>query len=155
MKNKQFLIRQQLDAVLMRFRDVAGIQRPPKGWIRAIRHALGMTAGQLGKRANMTQQRITAIEREELNGTLTLNTLHKVAAATETRLVYGFVPKGDLDMIVRTQARKYAEARLMRIKHTMSLEGQSPTSAEWEHLLSLEIEEALRTEGSKIWDAEA
>lgn len=152
MKNKHALIRQQLDAVLIRFRDVAGISRPAKGWIRAIRHALGMTAAQLGKRSGMTQQRISAIEREELTGTLTLNTMYKIAEATETQLVYAFVPKGDLDKIVMAQARRYAESRLMRVKHSMSLEGQSPTPAEWERLLVLEIDEVLRTHVSALWD---
>ena len=44
------LLREQLDATLKRFEPFKTVVPPQKGWIRAIRDALGMTGEQLSDR---------------------------------------------------------------------------------------------------------
>jgi len=152
MKTKNQLIRTQLTQSLTAFQSASQVHRPVKGWIKALRNALGMSARQLGERMGVTQQRVNAIESEESMDSLTLHTLKKVAEATHTHFVYGFAPKTDLDTIVKHQAELYLKDHLNRVKHSMSLEGQSLTESEWHHWLNNEIRTLLETTPSKIWD---
>ena len=46
--------------------------RPSRGWIRAIREALGMTTGQLAKRLGVHQPRVIELERGEATGNCTV-----------------------------------------------------------------------------------
>ena len=48
------LARDQLDETLNRFGPLKAIASPGKGWIRAIRDALGMTGEQLAKRLKVS-----------------------------------------------------------------------------------------------------
>lgn len=43
-------------------------QVPVKGWIRAIREALGMSGRQLAQRLKVSQPRIPRLEQDELTG---------------------------------------------------------------------------------------
>lgn len=116
--------RKALDA---RFGALEGVptQRPPSGWLRAIREALGMTASEVATRLGVSQPRLTRIERAELDGSLKLSTLERAADALGCRLVYFVVPKeGTLEGAVMDQARRVALERLNRAAHTMRLEDQ-------------------------------
>ncbi|MCJ7686122.1 MAG: helix-turn-helix domain-containing protein, partial [Desulfobacteraceae bacterium] len=73
--NKKKLIREQLDASLQRLSPLLDVTAPPKGWIRAIRDALGMTARQLANRLGVAQQAVARIEKEELAGSVTIKTI--------------------------------------------------------------------------------
>jgi len=53
--------------------------KPVRGWIRAIREALGMTAEQLGKRLGVKQPSVVALEQSEEKGSIELATLRRVA----------------------------------------------------------------------------
>jgi predicted DNA-binding mobile mystery protein A len=98
--------------------------RPNKGWIRAIRQALGMTAAQLGHRMGITQATISWLETSEVNGSIGLANLQKAAEAMKCTLVYAIVPNTSLDEIVSDQAKKVAAAELAPVEHTMALESQ-------------------------------
>ena len=53
-------------------------QSPPvRGWIKAIREALGMTAEQLAKRLGVKQPSVVAFEQSEVKGTIELATLRR------------------------------------------------------------------------------
>ncbi len=71
--------------------------RPSRGWLKAIREALGMTTAQLGQRLGVVQSRVVAIEQAEAKGTVTLNSLEKAAQALDCRLVYALVPRQSLE----------------------------------------------------------
>ena len=66
--------------------------RPPRGWLRAIRDALGMTMQQYAGRLGVSQPRIIALEKSEVEDTVTLGTLRRAAAALDCQLVYAVVP---------------------------------------------------------------
>lgn len=101
-------------------------QRPPRGWIRAIRGALGMTTGELGERMGVTQSRVSQLERSEELGSIRLDTLERAARALNCHLRYVFVPDEPLEDMVQRQARLRAMAEVDAVTHTMALEDQAP-----------------------------
>src|ERR1700722_8381925 len=80
--------------------------RPPKGWLRAIRDALGMTTAQFARRLGVSQPRIIELEKSEVTGGVTLNTLQRAAEALGCRLVYALVPERALADTVRERAEQ-------------------------------------------------
>jgi predicted DNA-binding mobile mystery protein A len=108
---------------------------PPKGWIRAIRDALGMSGVQLGKRLGVSPQTVEAMEKSEAAGTIQLNTLKRAAEAMDCTLVYALVPRTSLENTVKNRARQIATTALARVSHTMKLEDQDTGDQEREALI--------------------
>src|ERR1700722_10457872 len=97
------LARKQLERRLAPLRQMA-LVAPPRGWIKAIRESLGMTARQLAARMGVAPSRIPAIEKAEVTGATELRTLRQAAAAMNCGLVYAFVAIEPLDDILRERA---------------------------------------------------
>jgi predicted DNA-binding mobile mystery protein A len=111
-----------------RFMDLGPAKRyaaPVRGWIKAIREALGMTAEQLAKRLGVKQPSIVAMEQSEVKDSIELATLRRVAKALDCTLVYAFVPNKPLETMVRDRARAFARGRRKPVEHSMLLEGQN------------------------------
>lgn len=146
------LARKHLDRQLASDRDRLMLARPPRGWIRAIRDALGMSTAQLAARLGVSQPRVVDIERRETQDAITLSTLRKAAEALDCTLVYALVPNRSLDETVRERAGKLADARLGRVHHTMRLEDQAlgpdDLASERERL----VEDLLRGDPRRLWD---
>lgn len=98
---------------------------PPKGWIRAIRDALGMSSEQLARRVSLRSQSIDDWEKTEANGSIQLATLRRAADALDCTLVYALIPKTSLEETVQSRARRIAMRELRRVAHTMKLEDQA------------------------------
>jgi predicted DNA-binding mobile mystery protein A len=152
MKRNRKLVRQQLEATLGRFRPLLDISAPPKGWIRAIRDALGMSGRQLAERVGVTKQRTAVIEKQELTGTATLNTLHKIAEALDCVFVYGFVPRTSLEETVRNRALRVARTRLVRVSQSMRLEDQALSQEEDREILSDMVGRLVDELPANLWD---
>jgi len=150
--NKKKLIREQLDASLQRLSPLLDVTAPPKGWIRAIRDALGMTAKQLANRLGVAQQAVARIEKEELAGSVTIKTMRRIAECLDCVFVYGFVPRTSLEETVARQAKKVAAYRLAQASQTMSLENQALSRRENEQAFSDLIDELIRTLPSNLWN---
>jgi len=150
--NKKKLIREQLDASLRRLRPLLDVTAPPKGWIRAIRNALGMTARQLANRLDVAQQAVARIEKEEPAGSVTIKTMRRIAECLDCVFVYGFVPRTSLEETVTKQAKKVAAQRLAQASQTMSLENQALSRRENERALSDLVDELIRTLPSNLWN---
>ena len=147
------LARQQLDrrfAALPKANDFA---RAPRGWIKAIREALGMSTTQLAKRLNVAQTRVSQIEKAETESAIRLQTLKQVAEALDCTLVYALVPNRPLEEMVRGRAAQIADLQLARTNHTMKLENQGLGSpallAERERLIRL----LLEGEPRRLWES--
>lgn len=78
--------RRKLDDRLGLFKALG--QRPPRGWIRAIRDALGMTLPQLAGRMNVSASAAIQLEQSEARGAINLATLERAARALDCTLVY-------------------------------------------------------------------
>jgi predicted DNA-binding mobile mystery protein A len=150
--NKRKLVREQLDASLQRLSPLLDVTAPPKGWIRAIRDALRMTAKQLATRLGVAQQAVARIEKEELAGSVTIKTMRRIAECLDCVFVYGFVPRTSLEETVARQAKKVAAQRLAQASQTMSLENQALSRKENEQALSDLVDELIRTLPSNLWN---
>lgn len=149
---KTSIIRHQLSDTLHKFAALSAIPAPPKGWLRAVRDALGMNTRQFGERMGVTRARASKIESDEVAGSLTLNTLRKAAAALDCKLVYALVPKTTLDDTVKHQATRKAQELLETTSHTMTLEAQELSKASRKQMLAELIEEMLRDQPKSLWD---
>lgn len=144
--------RKTLEKHLAQFRPVDTLRPPAKGWVRAIRDALGMTSAQLAERMKISQPSITALEKHETKGAVTLARLERAAEAMECSLVYAIVPNRPLEEIVMERARQLAGKVLERINHTMALEAQNlgfeELADEHEELAIRLVRENIR----RLWD---
>ena len=123
------LARKQLERRLAPLRTTI-LEAPPKGWIKAIRQSLGMTARQLAARMGVAPSRIPRIEHDEVTGATTLRTLRQAATAMNCAFVYAFVPVEPLDNILRERAAQRAREDLSLLDHTMRLENQALLKAD-------------------------
>ena len=90
------------------FCDFAKLQRnatPRCGWTKTLRLALGMSSNALGERLGVTAQGARKLEQAEANGTITLNTLARLAHGLDCEVHYMFVPRTSLveQVLRRTQ----------------------------------------------------
>lgn len=116
---------EQLEKRLKLFSEARKYPKPPIGWIRAIRLALGMTMQQLGTKLSMTKQSVQDLENREKEGSITLKSLSEAAKALDMELVYGLVPKdGTLEKYIEKKAHKMAEEIVNRTSASMKLEDQ-------------------------------
>ena len=142
----------QLDKTLAGMRSALAVQPPARGWLRAIRDALGMSGPQLAKRMRMTKQGVADLEKKEVSGSISLNTLRKAAEAMDCVLVYAVVPRDSLTAIVERQARKVAEGHAAYSAHTMLLEDQLPSAEERRAAIDAATAELARTMPKNLWD---
>jgi len=152
MKTNKKLIREQLQSSLSRFQGLSDTGVPPKGWIRAIRTALGMSGRQFAERMGITKQGASDTEGRELTGSVTIKTMRRTAEALDCSFVYGFVPKTSLEETVRTRATQVAAKRLAEAHQTMALEVQSLTDEENQNVLSEMVEDLVKNPPSNLWD---
>jgi predicted DNA-binding mobile mystery protein A len=152
MGKKDEMARRHLDAKFKNASSLKTLIRPQSGWIRAIRDALGITGQYLADRVGISRPRVMAIEKDEVLGKLTLNTLEKMAEALGCELVYALVPRQPLEKMVYEQARKKALQILSKTEHTMQLENQGSSKAEKEEQLKVLIDELLKGSPSNLWD---
>jgi predicted DNA-binding mobile mystery protein A len=141
--------RSHLDQRMKRFGEVRRFTPPVRGWIKAVREALGMTTAQLAKRLNVKQPTVVRLEQSEAKGTIELATLRRVAAALDCTLVYAFVPNKPLERIVRDRARLFARRRREPVEHSMLLEDQSVKAKDTEKRLDEIVRE---TNPRLFWD---
>jgi len=119
------LARKHLDRRLEQIRPLADHPRPHRGWIRAIRDALGMSSADLAKRMGVAQQTVADLERSEMQDSIKLETLRRAADALDCDVAYSFVPRTSLDEAVRRQAHLKAARILTDVAHHSHLEDQS------------------------------
>ena len=148
------MARKQLDKRLNLLQNVDILARPPRGWIKAIREALGMTTAQLGKRLGVSQPRVIRLAKAEVSGSIKLESLERAAHALDCRLVYALAPRKPLEYLAEDQARELAKKRLRATSHSMALEDQRVDEAdEQEHLERL-VQKLLNQPGSALWMGE-
>lgn len=144
--------RKSLDKRLNSLRNSEAFVRPPRGWIRAIRDALGMTTAQFGRRMGVSQPRAVQIEQAEKDGSITLESLSRAARALDCELVYALVPHDSLEAQVQGRARMLAKDRLRSVSHHMALEDQRVSDEDERDQLERMIDKLLDAPGSKLWD---
>jgi len=147
------LARKQLERRLAPLRDMV-LVAPPKGWIKAIRESLGMTARQLAARMGVVPSRVAAIEKAEITDATTLRTLRQAAAAMNCAFVYAFVPIEPLDEIVRERATQKAWEYVSRLDHSMRLENQALLKSDLDAEVPRAIDRILSGSLRGLWEEE-
>jgi predicted DNA-binding mobile mystery protein A len=141
--------RSHLDARFRKMGPVVRYRPPVRGWIKAIREALGMTTAQLAKRLGVKQPSVVAIEQSEAKATIELATLRRVAEALDCTLIYALVPNKPLEAAVRERARAFLRRRRGPVEHSMLLENQQVTR---KYSLA-QLEEVIReTNPRQFWE---
>ena len=133
--------------------QVAGLKTPHEGWISTMRKALGMSAPALAKRLGVTKPAIYQAERKERDGGVTLVHMERLAEAMGGKFVYAIVPDGQVEDILRDQARAKAEAVVRRASAHMALEKQSLSSEQMRAEIERLAEQLLRERPSDFWEA--
>jgi predicted DNA-binding mobile mystery protein A len=117
--------RDLLDAHFNEWQPLRGISRPPRGWIRAVREALGMSAAVLADRLGVTPSAVIRLEQSEAADRVRLETLRRAADALGCDLVYLLVPRRPLSAVVRERASELAHFQVAAVEQTMRLEDQA------------------------------
>lgn len=120
--------------------------------ILLTRVRLGMTQAQLAKRCGLTQSHIANIENGKVD--VQLSTLRRIFKALDCRLVLAPQPLGDLDELIRRQARAAALKRVKRVSGTMAMEAQRPDEGALADLVEAETEKLLQSRSSEIWETD-
>jgi predicted DNA-binding mobile mystery protein A len=151
MSNPRKLQIEQLDRKMSAF---ASISEPsPRGWIKAVRTALGMSYRQMAKRLKITPQSAQGFEKREMQESITIKNLHEIARSLNMRLVYGFVPtSGSLEQMIADQALAVARKIVMRTDMTMKLEDQGVTKERKDKAILDLAEEIKREMPRYLWD---
>lgn len=110
-----------------------------------------MSLRQLAERAGMTKASLSQMERREAEGSITLNSIDKLAKAMDADVYYFVVPRRPLEDMVRTRAEAMARRLAKEVAETMALEGQTTSPDRLEQLVDHHTERLLRNEGS-LWD---
>lgn len=117
--------RELLDSHFDEWQQLRELARPPRGWIRAVRQALGMSAAALAGRLGITAGAVTRLEQSEAADRARLETLRRAADALGCDLVYLLVPRRPLAAVVHDRARELAHAQVAAVEQTMRLEDQA------------------------------
>jgi predicted DNA-binding mobile mystery protein A len=144
--------RKNLDKRLGPLQDAAALARPPRGWIRAIRQALGMTTAQLAERLGIAQPSAVGLEKAEASKAITIETLERAARALDCTLVYALVPRKPLEAIVQERAREAARERLRTVSHSMTLEDQRVGENDERSQLERLAQKLVDGPGSALWN---
>jgi len=106
-------------------RPAAGM--PARGWLRAVREAIGLTQSEVAARAAVKRQSYAQLETAEARGSIGVASLRRAAWAMDCELFYFIVPR---ESVARTYVAlaQVHDPRLRHLKateHSMALERQA------------------------------
>ena len=84
--------RLELERQMRPYRRARKNPRPPEGWLRAMRLALGIPTERVAQAMGFTRKMVFQTERAEQNRKISLLQLERMARALECDLVYGLAP---------------------------------------------------------------
>lgn len=147
------IARRQLDNRLQMIRALINYDQPPNGWLRSVREALGVTRRQLATRLGVTARTIEAIETSEARGTVTLQSLKRLAEGLNCKVHYAIIPDKSLQEMVDEQMLKKARSIVEGLNHTMSLEEQSTDADALLEQIRMIVDDMKRRKNiSFIWE---
>jgi predicted DNA-binding mobile mystery protein A len=124
-ENFRQLRAQQIDRMVQPLRSIK-LPRPSKGWIRALREAMGVSSGELAQRLQANRSLASQQEKAEVDDRITMRSLRACADALDCDLIYAFVPRGSsVDETLAARARGAASQTVRRVEHSMALEDQA------------------------------
>jgi predicted DNA-binding mobile mystery protein A len=151
--NKKLAI-EQMDIKFNQIKESVPFSVALKGkWISSLRELLGMSMRQLGERIDVNPQSQHQFEKSELNGSISLKNLEKIAEAMNMNMYYGMYPKGgSVEKLIDQQATKRAREIVERSSQTMTLEDQKNSRARLDNAIKNRSEEIMRNMPRNLWD---
>ena len=151
---KSIITSQYREKVNQAASQLQGINTSPEGWLCTVRKALGMSAAALARRLGKTRALVSNTEKAELNGRVTLKTMHSMAEAMNCRFVYAIVPEKNIESILHTRAKDKAQKRVAESSKHMALEQQSLSQKQ----IAFEVErltsDMLKNMSGDFWNDE-
>lgn len=109
-----------------------------------------MSGRQLAGRLGVSQQRVSALERAEVEGSVTIASLRQAADALGCDLAYVLVPRVPLERQALDRARDLARREAESLDATMALENQHVESSRVAEWVDQRAEELL--DSPSLWD---
>ncbi len=142
-------VQQQLGA----YEHLLHVERPRRGWLRAVREALGRTERQQAGVLGVSGPTLHKSEAAEADERISLRQLRKLARSLDCELVYGLVSRRPLTDVVESRARELATMEVNRVAHSMRLDGKTPSERVIERQIQQLTDELLRQRWSELWRA--
>jgi predicted DNA-binding mobile mystery protein A len=111
-----------------------------------------MTTRQLGIRMGVSQPRIVKLEKSEVDGSITLDSLERAARAMGCRVVYALVPEKPLTDTMQERANVIADRRLASVEQTMRLEDQRVSDKKQQSEGRQRLVRELLRRPARLWD---
>ena len=102
--------------------------RPPEGWLRAMRLAVGIPAAQIADTMGFSSKMVFQMERAEQKRKISLERLERMARAIGCDLVYGLVP---WERSLEDRAMELVEREVWRKRYTARRGRQVSELAGW------------------------
>jgi len=105
----------------------ASVARPARGWLRAVRTALGLSQSEVAGKIARARQSYEDLEKAEERGAISLKSLERAAGAMDCELVYFLVPREAVSgTFARLAQLQDPDLRhLQATEHSMALENQA------------------------------
>jgi len=101
-------------------KQLADVEAPQKGWIAAMRGALGMSAEYVAQRKGVSRNAVYQAERSEKDGAVSLKQMEQLATAMGGTFVYAIIPNTRIDNMKYRQAKLKAAQQLTEIESALS-----------------------------------
>jgi len=124
------IIRRGLDHRIVSLKGArSAMTRPSRGWLRAVRDAIGLSQATMGKKLHIKRQSYAQSEAAEERGAISLTSLQRAAEAMDCELVYFIVPREGVASTYTELAQIHDPGfkHLRAVEHSMALEGQGIT----------------------------
>lgn len=152
-RNQQKILDNRIkDLILLR-----NIQKPRSGWLKALRTGLGISARQLGQRLGVTHQVVMRIEKGEVEGTATLDSIQRAAKAMDCTFIYAVVPSkhASLDALLEEKAASLARKIVEEVSHSMTIEDQKVENHFTEDQIKQVAKKLKEDLDPRIWGTES
>ncbi len=150
MKKVRILQLKHVQERLTQLKEQDMVARPPKGWIRFIREALGMSSKALAARVGVSPTTMSETEKAEFEEGITIKRLRRVAESLDCDLVYYFLPKKPIQDLIEERARYLAEQKFRNIQSFVDLDKSLIPEDFIENKIQKEVEELKFSR--KLWD---
>jgi transcriptional regulator with XRE-family HTH domain len=107
--------RLELERMVRWYRRARSHARPPEGWLRAMRLAVGIPAEEIANYMGFTAKMVFQMERAEQRRSISLERLERMARAVGCDLVYGLVP---WERSLEDRAMELVEREVWRKRYT-------------------------------------
>jgi predicted DNA-binding mobile mystery protein A len=141
-----------LDEKMLPFRLARKLKRnPQRGWLRAIREAVGIPVETLAERAGVCRWEIARLEKSEENQRIMLSSLRRAAEGLGCDLVYALVPKqGTVTEMAAAQAELRARALAAKRKELEAKKEVFLDYIGWRPMVMKALRAILRREGYRV-----